>query len=193
MFDTSSIVYQLFPVLKLLCAVWILWFTHLLNSVVGMIRFVIVMGVYPLSALFQFPCPIWWLLSFGWWWGATEVHHQSGHLPTPAPAHSQYLVRSMLCVQSFVNVFINQFCCKFFSVQLNFGSRILNMDISVIMGIPKWFWIHRDVYLMCILTSLWYHIVFHLGDIFHGLSNGGFTVLINSECICWPFTCRSFS
>lgn len=114
MFHTSSVVYQLFPVLKLLCAIWILWITHLLNSVLWMIRFIIVMGVYPLSALFQLPCPVWWLLSFGWWWGATEVHHQSGHLPTPAPAHSQYLVRSMLCVQSFVNVFVNQFCCKFF-------------------------------------------------------------------------------
>lgn len=42
----------------------------------------------------KLPCPVWWLLSFGWWRGATEVHHQSGHLPTPAPAHSQYLHQS---------------------------------------------------------------------------------------------------
>lgn len=81
---------------------------HLLNSVLGVIRFISVLGFYTLSALFQLPCPVWWLLSFGWWRGATEVHHQSGHLPTPAPAHSQYLVGSILYVQSCVKILVKQ-------------------------------------------------------------------------------------
>lgn len=96
---------------------------HMLNSVLGVIRFISVLGFYTLSALFQLPCPVWWLLSFGWWRGATEVHHQSGHLPTPAPAHGQYLVRFMYSyVYSLLSMFlsINSVVSFFCTVELWF-------------------------------------------------------------------------
>lgn len=108
MFHASSNVHRLLPVLQLLCAVWILWIIHLLNSILGAIKLVVIIGVFHFSCV---SAPVSRLVASPTWVG------EGGHRSSPSarsPTNPSYYPPPALGT-----------FCVMYSLMLNFLSTLL--------------------------------------------------------------------